>query len=133
MIECEVWIDVECQVGEQREVACTVFSRQSFSVRPLVGERLSFHPPKDTKHTFNLAMAWGPMRANHASSEVEEISHYRGPKSESQEFTVSLRCSRIAVHSAEDARSLVAYLIAEHGFELDPYGQNKLSENESAA
>jgi hypothetical protein len=133
VIECEVWIDIECPIGEQREVACTVFSRQLFPVRPLVGEHLSFQPTKDPKHAFGLAMAWGPMHANHASSEIEEISHYRGPKSERLEFRTSLRCSRIAVHSVQDARSLVAFLVSEHGFEIDPYGSNKLSEGESAA
>jgi len=129
MIECEIWIDVECKTDDaQSEVACTVFARHSFPTRPLIGERLSFHPAKGSKHSFNVAMSWGPMSVNHASVEVHEVSHYRGPLVETEAFKTSLRYSPIIVHSIDDAKSLAAYLSSEHGFEIDPYGVNKLHE-----
>jgi hypothetical protein len=134
MIECEIWVDIECKVETgARDVLCTVFARHSFPIRPLMGETLSYHPARESKHSFSLAMAWGPMPANGASVEIQEISHYRGPIAEASGFKTSLRCSPIAVASIDDARSLVAFLIAEHGFEVDPYGVNRLHGGTSAA
>ena len=134
MIECEIWIDIECKTDEaQSEVVCTVFARHSFPTRPLTGENLSFHPAKGSNHSFNVEMSWGPMSANHASVEVQEVSHYRGPLIDTEAFKTSLRCSSIVVPSINDAKSLTAYLSSEHGFEIDPYGVNKLHEGKSAA
>jgi hypothetical protein len=133
MIECELWVDIECKTEDgQREVVCTVFARQSLPVRPLIGEALSFHPAKGSKHSFNVAMSWGSMPASGASVEIQEISHYRGPLIEAEGFKTSLRCSPVAVPSIEDAKSLVAYLSSQHGFEIDPYGVNRLYGGKSA-
>jgi hypothetical protein len=127
MHECEVWIDVECTATEPAEVVCTLFGRQKFQTRPLMNENLSFATPKGSDGSYRITMTWGPMQTSGASTEIEEVSHYRAPKSENLEFTTALRCRPVRVPSLEDARILVQLLTQHHGFELDPYGTNKLN------
>lgn len=123
MLECEVWVDVECQEAGAGRTVCGLFSRQSFAVRPAVGESVSFHQGKQAAYQFRLQMAWGDMPASHVSLEVESVSHYRSPGSP---FTTSLRCTAIRVPSLVDARRVVELLCDDHGFEVDPYGVNQL-------
>jgi hypothetical protein len=125
MSEFEVWVDVECTDGGSSEVVCSLFARQTLPLRPVAGERLSFHSARDSSSHFNLSMAWGPMPASHVSMEIEDVSHDRSPGTP---FTTSLRCSRLQVPSVEDARKAVAFLCEQHGFEVDPYGVNRLEQ-----
>jgi hypothetical protein len=125
MFECEIWLDIEHKEEGPATVACTLFARHSFPVRPCVGEGLSFHPGRDAKHNFHLVQSWGPMPASQVSVEVEEVGHYRAPGTS---FSTSLRCSPVQVPSIQDANTVVAFLCEQHGFEVDPYGVNKLEE-----
>jgi len=122
-ISCEVWIDIEVE----SEIVCTVFGRHVFGVRPVIGETLSFMPVKGYAATFHVAMAWGAMPSTSVSAEIDSISHYRGPLAEGQEFNTSIRCSPFRLPSLQDARAAVQYLVSQHGFEIDPYGVNKLA------
>jgi hypothetical protein len=131
--ECEVWIGVEVQAGEAFTTVCTLFARLEFGFRPAIGEGLSFYAPKGSPETFNVAMVWGPMPSSAVSTEVEEVSHYRGPMSESSEFMTALRCRALRVPSRSDAQAVVRYLTTHHGFELDPYGINTLEAPASEA
>lgn len=124
---CEVWLDLECG----HEIVCTVFGRQAFSSRPVIGEALSFMPPKGSTGAFSISMAWGAMPSTSVSAEVDSISHYRGPLAESQEFITSVRCSPLRFPSLQDARAAAQFLVSQHGFEIDPYAVNKLSHGEA--
>jgi hypothetical protein len=73
------------------------------------------------------------MPSSVVSTEVEEVSHYRGPLGESSEFMTALRCRALRVASQLDAQAVVRYLTSHHGFELDPYGINTLDAPASEA
>ena len=132
MYECEIWVDIECTQVQPAEVVCTLYGRQSFRIRPLMGERLGFASPKGGSESYKVMMTWGPMQTSGMSTEIEEISHYRGPSAEGEGFTTSLRCRAVRVPSIEDARILANAMLSQHGFELDPYGVNKLIDQNAA-
>ncbi len=127
-ITCEVWIEFEYGTGEARTTACTVLGPQSFVVRPIVGEGLSFFPDKTNCPSFKVMMAWGAMPAGHISTEIERISHFRGPGTTDTSFQTQIQCQSVHFESLEDVRVAVQFLTSQHGFEVDPYGVNELGE-----
>ena len=128
MSEWEVWFDVEARRDEGDEVVCALFGRMTFPIRPTVGERITFFPPRDYGTTFNLLMAWGSMPSSAAALTVDDISHYRTAVQDGGRFTATLRFEPLKVASIADARKVVRFLMDCHGFEVDPYGVNKLHE-----
>ncbi|MCE9660693.1 MAG: hypothetical protein K8R60_19360 [Burkholderiales bacterium] len=129
----EIWLDLESGEGANREVICTLFARQVFAVRPLMGETLSLHAAKESAEPFNVVMAWGPMVSHNITTEIEEISHYRGPTLEDAAFHTSLRCRAVHLASRQDVEAVARFLVAAHGFEIDPYGVNKIPEGGGVA
>ena len=129
----EIWLDLESGEGVSREVICTLFARHAFALRPLMGETLSFHAAKESAEHFKVVMAWGPMASHHITTEIQEISHYRGPASEDLVFHTSLRCTAVHLASPQDVEAAARFLVTAHGFEIDPYGVNKLPEGGGVA
>lgn len=126
MQEWEVWLDLEVPTDSEREVVCALFARMTFSTRPMVGERITFHSPRGVGETFHLLMAWGPMPSNAISCVVDDIAHSRTAEEDGAGFATSLRFQSLAVATLSDADKVMKFLASSHGFEIDPYGVNKL-------
>jgi len=126
MHDWEVWLDLEVPTSSGREVVCGLLARMSFPIRPLVGERITFHPPSGSGHTFHLLMTWGPMQSNSVSCVVDDIAHSRTAQEDGGSFTTSMRLESLAVAAVSDANRVAQFLATNHGFEIDPYGVNKL-------
>jgi hypothetical protein len=128
MYEVEIWIDVVRKDKEHMETLCTLFGRQKLPMHPVVGERLSFHQGKTTNHRFSLVHQHDVMPNQHiVGVDVENISHYASPNKGGVLWNTSIRCEEILVASAEDAKS-VCEVMKILGFEIAPYGVNKLEE-----
>lgn len=125
MYSIELWIDIECKDSERNETVCTLFGRLQIPKPPAVGERLSFHQDKSTHHEFSLVSESGIHKSHIVSVEVEDVSLYAMPHEGGILWNTSVRCWGIAVPTLEDARN-VCTLMRLFGFEIDPYGVNKL-------
>ena len=126
MQEWEVWIDLEVPLSSGKEVICGLFARMSFPVRPSIGERITFHAPQGSEHVFMLSMSWGPMQSSSVSCVVDDITHSRVSQGEGGGFTTALRFEALPVATISDAGKVLQFLANHHGFEIDPYGVNKL-------
>lgn len=126
MQEWDVWLDLEVPTDSGREVVCALFARMAFPTRPMVGERITFHPSSGAGETFHLLMTWGPMPSNAVSCVVDDIAHSRTAQEGGAAFTTSLRFQSLAVATISDAEKISRFLAINHGFEIDPYGVNKL-------
>ncbi len=127
MLKWEVWVDIEAPLGEAVEVVCTLFARLKLPMRPNIGERITFHSAKGSEVSIRLMSRWAATPSNNLSCTVDDISYYRRPIQEGGEFSASLRFEPVAAESLSDANEIVQFLSVNHGFEIDPYGVNKLS------
>ena len=122
----DVWIDLQFRRGKERETLCAVFGHCRLAKAPAIGEALTFWPPRSETTTFDV-VAMGGVQARHdVSTLIDEISHSIGPASEGGKGIVTLRCSPIEVASVEDGRRVASFMKRHHGFEMDPYGVNRL-------
>lgn len=126
MNEFEIWIDLVCG----GETLCTLFGELVMPMRPIVGERISFHQDKSSSYSFKVESSpLGFSRENIISVEVEEISHYgvRSKKS-APIFKTAVRCGELVVGSIEDAKQIRKFLSSQFGLEVDPYGITRIDE-----
>jgi len=119
--EIEIWIDLQLPGFEP---ICTFFGRRKFENRPLIGDRISFHPGKQPPHPFDLVTGLGSLKHTSIGLEVEEVSHYTSAQDSKASFITSIRCREIVAATLDDARH-VADFMKSQGFEFDPYGINK--------
>jgi len=127
MYEVEVWIDVVCRGGNRSETVCTLFANHRMPIRPLMEETLSFHQAKGSNLEFKLVSPVGPARQTSVRVTIDEVSHYAVKSDGEVLFKTSLRCSEIPVVSEQDARVVCEFMTGQVGFEIDPYGVNKLA------
>lgn len=133
MHQYDVWLDLQCEVNSSLQAVCTLFAKMTFPVRPMVGESLTFWSAKDSNMQFSIVSVVGVMLVHYASTEIDNIAHHVSPVESGSEMRTSIRCVPIHVASMNDAKVLVALLTEQYGFELDPYGVNKLAVAQSAA
>ena len=133
MHQYDVWLDLECEVKGSLQVVCALFAKMTFPIRPIVGEPLTFWSAKDSNVQFSIVSVIGVRLVHYASTEIDNVAHHVSPLESGSEVRTNVRCAPIHVASISDAKLLVAFLTAQHGFELDPYGVNKLAEAQSAA
>jgi hypothetical protein len=126
MHRVEIWIDVVCREEGRSDTLCTLFSNIEIPVRPCVGETLSFHPMARDAVEFELATSTGVSRQSSVMVVVDDVRHNIVSGSDGIQFSTTLRCTEISVASEGDAREVVAFMATQMGFELDPYGTNKL-------
>ncbi len=127
MYEVEIWIDVVCRGGGRNEAICTLFANHRLPTQPLMEETLSFHQAKGSNLEFKLISPIGPARHASVTVIVHEVSHYAVKSKNEMLFKTSLRCSEIPVASEQDARVVCEFMTGQLGFEIDPYGVNKLA------
>jgi len=123
----DVWIDLECGTAGAREVVGTVFGKQEFPVRPMVGERVTFWSAQGSPASFDLVTVSGSRPHHYVGVEIDDIAHHFHPGAEDGAASVCLRCAPIIAATLADARRVVAFLVEQHGFELDPYGPDALA------
>jgi len=90
-------------------------------------ETLSFHQAKGSNLEFKLVSPVGPARQTSVRVTIDEVSHYAVKSDGEVLFKTSLRCSEIPVVSEQDARVVCEFMTGQVGFEIDPYGVNKLA------
>lgn len=123
----EFWLDIHVS----NEPAFTVFGCVEMPVRPLVGERISFHQEKGSMLEFQVewpGVGW--TRQNLVSVEVDEIAHYAGRSKQGIEFTPVIRAVPLNVRAVEDARAIRDILTKQIGLSVDPYAINTLGERQ---
>lgn len=126
MTQYEVWIDVECGAESTREIVCTLFARREFVERPLRGESITFWSDSEALASFNIVTPVGTQTLHYVPTEIDDLAHHFRPDGQPHVSRVCLRCVPVQVASIADANKLVAFMRQQHGFEVDPYGVNKL-------
>ena|SRR6218665_2590110 len=126
MSHYDVWIDLECAINGARQVVCTVFAKREFPIRPTVGERVTFWSAQGAPTTFDVVTVSGPRSHHYVDVEIDDIAHHFHPSAEGILASVCVRCTPVVAVTNEDARRIVAFMVEQHGFELDPYGPNAL-------
>jgi len=119
----EFWLDL----AVDGHAACTIFGRIEMPVRPMVGERISFHQAKGSSLEFEAewpAVGW--RRYNIVSVEVDEVSHYAARAEQGLQWMSVVRAVPLNVRAVTDARVVRDILTKQIGLELDPYGLNTL-------
>lgn len=122
----DVWIDLQFRGGKERETLCAVFGHCRLPKTPAIGETLTFWPPRSETTTFDVIARGGAQARHDVSTLIDEIAHSIAPASEGGKAIVTLRCAPIEVASVEDGRRVASFMKRHHGFEVDPYGGNRL-------
>jgi hypothetical protein len=126
MHKYDVWLDLECSSSGTPEVVCTVFGKLSLPVRPMVGESLTLWSGKDTPAHFNIVTVVGIQSVHYVATTIDEVAHHVRPGQDMAVVSTTVRCRPLQVASVADAQKVVAFLTAQHHFELDTYAVNKL-------
>jgi hypothetical protein len=127
MYQVEIWIDVVCRGDDRNETLCTLFADHKLPVRPLIGETMGFYQSKGSNLEYMLISPIGPVRQSSVRVAVDDVSHYAVNEEGEISFKTALKCSEIPVNSEEDARMICKFMTEQLGFEVDPYGVNKLA------
>jgi hypothetical protein len=130
---CDVWIDIECAVAEGRETVCSLFAKLVLPVRPIVGEPLTFWSKQGAETEFTMVTAAGSRPVSYIGTEIDSVSHHVHPCDQGAIWSMHVRCVSGVAASLSDARLAADFLITQHGFEIDPYGVNKLEAVAGAA
>ena len=133
MHKCDVWIDLECPTEGGSEAVCALFAKISLPIQPIVGEQLTFWSRQDSEVEFKMVTVTGVKSLDYISTEIDVVAHHVHPSEEGPVWSTHVRLVPGAIASLEDAQHAAAFLVAQHGFEIDPYGVNKLHSGKSAA
>jgi hypothetical protein len=126
MHQYDVWIDLECTLDASLQVVCALFAKMSLPIRPFVGEPLTFWSRQNSDVKFSVITAVGTKTVHYVSTEVDNVAHHAQPSVAGSTLSTNVRCLPVHVATLADAQLVVAFLTTQHGFELDPYGVNKL-------
>jgi hypothetical protein len=126
MYSVEIWINVVLSDGKQSSTVCTLFTDTEMPMRPIVGESLSFYQAKGSALEFHMVSSIGILRNSSVETNVEDVRHYAVKGDNGIVYRTALHCSEIPVASIDDARTVCAFMTSQLGFEVDPYGVNKL-------
>lgn len=127
MHKVEIWIDIVCQGDGQCETLCTLFADHKVPMSPRIGETLRFHQAKGSNLEYTAISPIGPVRQSSVSVTITDVRHYAVSDGGNVHFKTALNCSEIPVASEEDARTVRKFMTEQLGFEIDPYGINKLA------
>ena len=133
MPQYDLWLDLECTIDGTQAVVCTLFTKRDFPVRPNIGESVTFWSAKGSPVNFNIINVAGTMSLHYVPTEIDDLAHHFHTNDGVALATICVRCVPVHVASIEDARQIAAFLSEQHGFEVDPYGINRLSEAGDAA
>ena len=133
MHQYDIWIDLECTVGGMQTTICTLFGKTELPVRPYRGELITFWPAKNTSVSFNIHGVAGVQAFHCVSIEIHDLAHHLRPGEGAASVSTCIHGWPIHVASVSDARRVVEFLCEQHGFEVDPYGINRLAEDDNAA
>ena len=125
-MEVEIWFDVVCKTESRYEIMFTLFADHEMSIRPNINETLNFHQIKGSSFEFKQSSPIGPARQSIVSVTVEEVSHYLINEEGNIRYKTAIRCSEFPVISEDDAQIVCNIMTTQCGFEVDPYGINKL-------
>ncbi|WP_396269986.1 hypothetical protein [Ideonella sp.] len=117
----QFWLDIHCAGSP----ACTLFGSLDMPVRPLAGERISFHQEKGSDLQFqHVRFEAVCSREASVSVEVEEVSHYSVRRDGRLVFTSVIRAHPLNVSTLDDVRVVRDILTKQCGLAVDPYGIN---------
>ncbi len=119
----EFWLDI----AVDGHAAFTIFGRIEMPVRPMAGERISFHQAKGSSLEFEAewpAVGW--RRYNIVSVDVDEVSHYASRDDQGIRWMSVVRAAPLNVRAVTDAHVVRDILTRQIGLEIDPYGLNAL-------
>lgn len=123
MHQHDVWIDLECAIDGVRTVVCSLYAKREFPVRPLAGESLTFWSAEDSSISFNVVTAVGIRSHHYVATEIEDLAFHFYPNAPPSTL---VRAGAVHLATVDDARQVVALLTEQHGFEVDPYGANRI-------
>jgi hypothetical protein len=92
----------------------------------MVGERVTFWSSQGSPTSFDLVTVSGSQSHHYVGIEIDDIAHHFHPSAEGVVASACLRCAPVVAASLADARRVLAFLVEQHGFELDPYGAKAL-------
>lgn len=127
MHQYDVWIDLECTIESSVQVVCALYAKQTFPIRPMVGEPLTFWSRQGSSEMFSVVTPTGASAVHYLATEVDSVAHHVHPSDSGTTTSTNVRCVPVRVATLEDARAVVHFMARQHGFELDPYGVNLLS------
>ncbi len=132
MPQYDLWLDLECTIDGTRTAVCTLFAKRDFPVRPNIGESVTFWSAKGSAVSFNLVDVRGTNSLHYVPTEIDDLAHHFHPNDGAVSAAICIRCVPVHVATVTDARRVAAFLSEQHGFEVDPYGINRLSEVDNA-
>jgi hypothetical protein len=132
MHECDVWIDLECNTEGSHEVVCSLCAKIALPMRPTVGEPLTFWSSQASDIEFKMVTVTGIKSVHYISTEVDAVAQHAHPSNQGPVWSTHVRLLAGVTASLEDAKRAAGFLVAQHGFEIDPYGVNKLPGGKSA-
>ena len=127
MQEYETWMDIECPIGGERNIACSLFARLTVENPFVADENVTFWPAHGQATYFYVLNSVAEQKVHYVSADVESIDRHFHPTPDGLKSSFSLRFSTLRAKTEQDALAAVALLIDQHGFELDPYGPKLLA------
>jgi hypothetical protein len=124
--EYETWLEIACPIDGARVIVCGLFSRVRVAIPFAERESVTFWPAHGQSHRFQLRNSGREELVHYVTTEVEDISRNFYAQAEGATCLFCLHFRTVEASSIGAARSVVAFLVNEHSFELDPLGQNHL-------